>query len=164
MKKNMKNRGPKSIASFFGVMLLFTTFADSGAAELNVIPLQNQDAQLQKTDTDGCRQWAQVQTGHDPAKKPLPQVKSKSAAGGAVTGAAVGALAGLGAGAIAGKSGTGAAIGAGVGAVAGGMNSSNKNNEQQAAYQQYQTSYQAEVQQYNDAFTSCLKDRGYRVE
>lgn len=127
-----------------------------------IYPSAGQTMQQQAGDEAACRDWAQQQTGFDPATPP-PSTGGGSSGGEVVRGAAGGALLGTVGGAIGGDVGKGAAIGAGVGATAGLMRKSKNKQAQKQADQQAVAAYNQSVGDYNRAFGACMQGRGYAV-
>ncbi len=120
----------------------------SGPAQPNVYayPQKGQTAEQQSRDTTGCENWAQQQTGFDPAT---------DAAKGAGVGAAIGALGGAAAGAAIGAASGNAGKGAAIGAAAGGIGGA-------ATGGGY--SYTKSKDGYDRAFSACMTARGYIVK
>lgn len=140
------------------------------AAGLYVYPSGGQSAEQQTLDEGACLKWASDQTGFDPTapiqttEAPPPSQAPTTSAG---RGLLRGALLGTAVGAISGNAGRGAAIGAGTGALVGGVRSHNQmasSSAQQDAWAQQQAAQYAESQNnYNQAYTTCLRGRGYTV-
>ena len=132
-------------------------------AEVFVYPKQGQSQDQFGRDQYECHNWAEGQTGVNPAQPvpvaaaPMPQQ------GGAVRGAARGAAVGAIGGAIGGNAGKGAAVGAGVGATVGLMRQSERNREAAMASQQQQAAQQTNLQRYEQAYGACMGGRGYQV-
>lgn len=82
----------------------------------------------------------------------------------ALGGAARGSLLGLGIGAIAGDAGKGAAIGAVAGAVGGGLKERQDLDMQHQATANAHAAQQAQLQDYDRAYSACLSGRGYTVK
>jgi len=150
------------------VCTLFVYFgvAASSIAEPIVYPAKGQSQQQQTKDQGECSQWAIQQTGVDPA-----QLAAESSSGevyekhhNALGGAARGALLGVVGGAIAGDAGKGAAIGAGIGAVGGAMRGRQDLEMQHQVYANAHAEQQAQLQQYDRAYSACLSGRGYTVK
>ena len=163
----------------------------AGSVGLFVFPRQNQSAEKQLQDENGCYASAKQQSGIDPqalqaagkteaqkkaeqqaAAESAPQAKggrARGAARGAAGGAAIGAISG-------GDAGTGAAAGAVGGTVRGGIaqRRANKAAQQQAAQQTAQKQQQQEAQAkaqsqqrmdtFRRAFSACMDARGYSVK
>jgi hypothetical protein len=124
-------------------------------AEVFVAPKPGQSQEQFKKDQGECHNFAQGQTGVNPAQQagvaPPPEQR-----GGAVRGAAAGAAIG----AIAGDAGTGAAAGAAAGRIR-----QNRNNAANAqAAQQAQASQQQQLQRYDNSYAACLAQRGYQTK
>jgi hypothetical protein len=128
-------------------------------------PSQGQGQERQDRDDGQCQVWARKQTGVDPAAlaaNPPPQETGPAVGGGErVRGALRGALGGAAIGAIGGDAGGGAAVGAGVGTIAGGhrarQNQANRNAASSGAQR-------AALDEYNRAWNTCMRGRGYTVE
>jgi Glycine-zipper domain len=151
-------KGTAAIAGV-GVWLL----AAVAPAEVFVYPKQGQSQDQFGRDQYECHNWAQNQTGVNPAQ-PAPAASAPMPEqGGAVRGAARGAAVGAIGGAIGGDAGKGAAIGAGVGAVAGRMRQNERNQQAAMAAQQQQAAQQGNLQRYEQAYAACMGGRGYQV-
>jgi len=150
------------------LLITALAFASAGAGSALaqqppvIYPSEGQTMQQQASDEAACRDWAQQQTGFDPATPP-PSTGGSSSGGEVVRGAAGGALLGTVGGAIGGNVGKGAAIGAGVGATAGLMRKSKNKQAQKQADQQAVAAYNQRVGDYNRAFGACMQGRGYAV-
>jgi hypothetical protein len=130
-----------------------------------VYPSGGQSPAQQASDEADCRAFAQRTTGFDPARgvatveRPPEGGGVRATAGGAATGAAIGALGG----AIGGRAGRGAAIGASAGAAAGllrrGHRGQQADRDQRAAIDDFN----ANVAEFNRAFATCMRGRGYAV-
>jgi Glycine-zipper domain len=131
-------------------------------AEVFVYPKAGSTQEQFQRDQFDCHQWAQGQTGVNPAQ-PMTVQAPPPERGGAVRGAAGGAALGAIGGAIAGDAGKGAAIGAGVGGAAGLMRQGARNQQAAQAGQQAQAQQQANLQRYEQAYAACLSGRGYQV-
>ncbi len=145
----------------------------SPAQSAYVYPAEGQSAEQTEQDKFACYQWAQEQTGFDPAVAQAPTgsgspQSSESGGASVAKGAAGGALVGLGVGAIAGSAGKGAAIGAVGGGLIGGLSHRDKEKRQAEAAQQQQQQAAAQYNQalsdYNRAYAACLEARGYTVK
>lgn len=132
---------------------------------LYIYPKNGQSDEQQKKDRYECHMWAVKQTGYDPT---MPQQSSAPAGGpsgggemvrGAGRGAALGAIGG----AIGGDAGEGAAIGAGVGGLLGHMRARRSMQEQQQAAMQKHNAIDQQLGQYDQAYATCLRGRGYTV-
>jgi hypothetical protein len=152
-----------------GIASLGSTHADINA-KLYVYPSKGQSEAKQNQDESQCHQWATKQTGVDPqqlaqqsyeyeAAAAAPSGSGGTAVGGAARGAALGAVGG----AIGGNAGKGAAIGAAVSGLASVFGARRQMRERQQHYQQSMANEQAQMQQYDRAYTTCLKGRGYTV-
>ncbi len=124
----------------------------------------------QNQDKLECHQWATQQTGVDPqqlaqqsynyeAASAAPAGAGGAAVGGGARGAALGAVGG----AIGGNAGKGAAIGAAVGGLASVFRARRQMRERQEYYQQGVANEQAQMKQYDQAYATCLRGRGYTV-
>jgi hypothetical protein len=127
-------------------------------------PAKGQSAAKQSQDEGECYSWAKKHSGVDPAAlaaNPPPQETGSTLGGGErARGATRGALGGAAIGAIAGDTGKGA----GVGAVAGTMMGGHRARENQAARnQQSQQAQSAQLNSYHQAWSACMKGRGYSV-
>ena len=127
-------------------------------------PAKGQSQQQQATDSTACRSTAQQTTGIDPAvaSQPAPQNNGPAVGGGqraqgAVRGAAAGAVIGEVAN---GDSGRGAKNGAAAGVVVGG---SRARREKRAANEAAQQSQQNAMATFNNAWSSCMRGKGYTV-
>ena len=132
-------------------------------AEVYVYPKQGQSQDAFQKDQYECHNWAQQQTGFNPAAPPQAAAPPPQQ-GGAVRGAARGAAVGAVGGAIAGDAGKGAAVGAAVGGTATVMRNNRANREAAAANQQAQANQQAAYGNYEKAYATCLSGRGYSVK
>jgi len=139
-------------------------------AGLYVYPAGGQSAEKQQEDEGACMSWASAQTGFDPteplqATTPPPPTQAPTTSAG--KGLLRGALVGVTVGAIAGNAGKGAAIGAASGALVGGVRShdqaANANAQQQAWAQQQADQYAQSQNNFNQAYATCLRGRGYTV-
>lgn len=139
---------------------LATAFAQSPIS----YPGNGQSLEQQAKDEAECRAWATQQTGIYPYQSP-PQYYGNSYApsGNIVRGAAGGAALGAVGGAIGGDAGKGAAIGAGVGATAGLLKNGRERRQQARASDESAAQYQAELNNYNNAFGACMQGRAYTV-
>jgi len=125
-------------------------------------PAKGQSPQQQQQDHAACASWARSNTGVDPATVAATAPPSGPAVGGGerVGGAARGAAGGALLGAIAGDAGKGAAAGAVVGTVAGGMRArQNQRNAQASAQAQSQNAVAA----FDQAYSACMRGRGYSL-
>jgi len=126
---------------------------------------QGQGQERQDRDDGQCQVWARKQTGVDPAalaaNSPTQETGPAVGGGERVRGALRGALGGAAIGAIGGDAGGGAAVGAGVGTIAGGhrarQNQANRNAASSGAQR-------AALDEYNRAWNTCMRGRGYTVE
>jgi hypothetical protein len=150
---------------FAGGLLVFSLALGSAQARPIVYPAKGQDQAQQNKDEGECHQWAVKNTGVDPA-----QLAAETSSGEVYTrqhaelgGAARGGLLGLGIGAIAGDAGKGAGIGALVGAVGGRMRERRSLDMQHQVTENAHASQQAQLQEYDRAYSACLSGRGYTV-
>jgi YMGG-like Gly-zipper len=132
-------------------------------AEVFVYPKQGQSQDQFGRDQYECHNWAQGQTGVNPAQPAQVAAAPMPESGGAVRGGARGAAIGAIGGAIGGDAGKGAAIGAGVGAAAGAMRQNQRNQQAAMAAQQQQAAQQQGLQRYEQAYAACMGGRGYQV-
>ena len=146
--------------SLSSLALLATAWAQYPPA----YPAKGQSQQQQASDSTECRSWAQQTTGIDPAvaSQPAPQQTGPAVGGGqrargAVRGAAAGAVIGE---AGNGDAGHGAKVGATAGVVAGG---SRARQEKRAANANAQQSQQNAMGTFNNAWSTCMKGKGYTV-
>jgi len=146
-----------------GTVLGLLVLAGAAGAEVFVYPKQGQAQDQFQRDQFECHDWAQGQTGVNPSQ-PAQVAAAPPQQGGAIRGGARGAALGAVGGAIGGDAGKGAAIGAGVGAAAGLMRQGRANREAAAANQQAQAQQQSNLQQYDQAYGSCMAGRGYQVK
>jgi hypothetical protein len=126
-----------------------------------IYPAEGQSLEQQSADEAECRSWATQQTGVVPYG--VPPSAAPAPTGGVLRGAAGGALLGTVGGAIAGDVGTGAAVGAGVGATAGFVRQNRQRREQAAMEEQARLQYEAQLSEYNRAFSACMQPRGYAI-
>lgn len=127
-------------------------------------PNKGQSTATQNKDEGECHVWARNKTGIDPAAlaaNPPPQETGPAVGGGErLRGAARGAVGGAAIGAIAGDTGKGAGVGAVGGTMLGGHRA---RQNQEARNQQAQQQQQGQLQSYNNAYSACMKGRGYTV-
>ena len=147
----------KQYATFL-ISFAFALFAFNTvyAAPL-VYPAKGQSAEQQDQDKYQCYNWARDQTGVDPLQSTTQTVATTSR-GGVVRGAAVG----VGVGAIVGGS-DGAKKGAAAGALVGGVRQNRRYRSAQASARQAQSIQQAQIAEYDRAFSVCMEGRGYSV-
>jgi uncharacterized protein YcfJ len=159
-------KSQKTVAVLTGAWL--TLFMITGAAQSAPIiyPAKGQSEAQQSKDKGECHQWAIKNTGVDPA-----QLVAETNSGEvyqrhhtALGGAARGVIGGLLVGAIAGDAGRGAAIGAGVGAVGGGLRGRRDLNMQHQVAENAHADQQAQLQEYDRAYSACLTGKGYTVK
>jgi hypothetical protein len=143
--------------------LAAVALVSAAQAEVFVYPKPGQSQDAFQKDQYECHNWAQQQTGFNPAAPPQAAAPPPQQ-GGAVRGAARGAAVGAVGGAVAGDAGKGAAVGAAVGGTAGVMRQNRNNREAAAASQQAQAQQQAAYGNYEKAYATCLSGRGYSVK
>jgi hypothetical protein len=148
------------IASVFLIALATSATAQQPPA----YPAKGQSQQQQTKDSTECRTWAQQNTGVDPAvaSQPAPQQTGPAVGGGQ---RARGAVRGAAAGAVVGEvanddAGHGAKVGAAAGVIAGG---SRARREKRAANDAAQQNQQNAMGAFNNAWSACMKGRGYTV-
>jgi hypothetical protein len=146
-----------------GVTIGACLLATVAHAEVFVYPKQGATQEQFQRDQFECHQWAQAQTGVNPAQPVVAQAPAPER-GGAVRGAAGGAAIGAIGGAIGGDAGKGAAIGAGVGAATGLMRQGARNRQAAEQAQQVNAQQSANLQRYEQAYAACLGGRGYQVK
>ncbi len=127
-------------------------------------PAKGQSAATQSKDEGECHVWARNKSGVDPAQlaaNPPAQETGPAVGGGErVRGAARGALGGAAIGAIAGDTGKGAGVGAVAGTMVGGHRARQNQESRNQAAQQQQSSA---LNSYNQAYSACMRGRGYTV-
>lgn len=143
--------------------------ASSGHAASFVYPAKGQTPEQQAKDEMACKSWATQQTNVDPAVIAQQSVSGQAyqqPSGGfhqVLAGGARGAALGAVGGAIGGDAGKGAAMGAGMGAAAGLL----KNRRQMREQEQYRAAVsqeqQARLGEFEKAYGTCLRGRGYTV-
>src|SRR5499427_5340519 len=151
--------------SWFTTILIALTavaIVSAAQAEVFVYPKQGQSQDAFQKDQYECHNWAQQQTGFNPAAPPQAAAPPP-AQGGVVRGGARGAAVGAVGGAIAGDAGKGAAVGAAVGGTATVMRNNRANREQEAEQAQYQQAQAQNMSTFNRAQATCLQARGYSV-
>ncbi|MEO1191820.1 MAG: glycine zipper family protein [Pseudomonadota bacterium] len=140
------------------------TCSQIATAQTYVYPEHGQSAEQEEKDKYACHEWAVQQTGVHPDQpaqvyNPPDQHVGFGALGGAGLGAAAGAIGG----AIAGKAGMGAAIGAAVGGFIGFVHRRLGVERDYQAQQQEIDNHKYAVEQYDRAFATCLRGKGYTV-
>jgi len=145
------------------IALAAAALVSAAQAEVFVYPKQGQSQDAFQKDQYECHNWAQQQTGFNPAAPPQAAAPPP-AQGGVVRGGARGAAVGAVGGAIAGDAGKGAAVGAAVGGTATVMRNNRANRDAAAANQQAQAQQQAAYGNYEKAYATCLSGRGYSVK
>ncbi|MCZ6719153.1 MAG: hypothetical protein O6944_08405 [Gammaproteobacteria bacterium] len=152
-------------------LLSFATLGSTVRANTYIYPDKGQSTEQQNQDKWECHQWAVQQTGVDP-EKIAQEATSRDAykqpdggyyAGAGLKGGVVGGALGALGGAIAGVPGEGALIGAAVAGVANVVRARHKINEQNDYNQAVAKQHQAQLNQYDRAYATCLKGRGYTV-
>lgn len=130
-----------------------------------IYPAGGQTAAQQARDEADCRGFAQQTTGFDPSRgvatveRPPEGGGVRATAGGAATGAAIGAVGG----AIGGRAGRGAAIGASAGAAAGLMRRGHRSQQADRNQRAAIDDFNANMAEFNRAFATCMRGRGYAV-
>lgn len=152
------------------VTLAFLLPGVSLGDDMYIYPNKGQSKEQLDKDKYECYGWAKGQTGFDPMAEPKatePPPDQEAPQGGLVRGGARGAATGAVVGAIAGDAGKGAAIGAAAGGLFGGMRRRDQQRREQAEQQQWAdqqvANYQHNRDEYNRAYSACLKGRGYTV-
>lgn len=150
--------------------LIFVLHSAAAQAKPYIYPSKGQTQQQQQKDEQECHQWAQKQTGVNP-EKIADQATSlqsyqqpeggmrRSLFGGAGRGAALGAIGG----AIGGDAGKGAEIGAAMGAASGFLRHRRRMEEQHEFNQTVAQKEKAAMGQFQQAYETCLRGRGYTV-
>lgn len=139
-------------------------------ADLFVYPSKGQSAQQQQKDEQACHQWAQEQTGVNPEQiadqstslQSYQQPKGgmgRALFGGAGKGAALGAIGG----AIGDDAGKGAEMGAAMGATAGFFRHHRRMKEQHRYNEEVASRESGAMDQFQQAYETCLRGRGYTV-
>jgi hypothetical protein len=127
-------------------------------------PAKGQSTATQDRDEGECHSWAKSKSGVDPAQlaaNPPPQETGPAVGGGErARGAARGALGGAAIGAITGDAGKGAGVGAVAGTMVGGHRARQNQESRNQAAQQQQSSA---LNSYNQAYSACMRGRGYTV-
>lgn len=146
------------------VALLAAAAVPALAQQPHAYPAKGQSASVQSKDEGECHIWAKNKTGVDPAQlaaNPAPQETGPAVGGGErLRGAGRGALGGAAIGAIAGDTGKGAGVGAVAGTMAGGHRARQNQDTRNQAAQQQQA---GQLSSYNQAYSACMKGRGYTV-
>ncbi len=155
----------KHSASLFLSLAAALFMANVASAEPFVYPAKGQSAEQQGQDKYECYLWARDQTGVDPARSVQAAAPTSSPQrGGALRGAVIGAGVGTIGAAIGDNDKSDAArTGAAAGAVVGGLAQRRRNRAAQASAQQAQSNQQAQLGQYDRAFSVCMEGRGYTV-
>ena len=170
----------------YSLILLVSTLVGSrgAAAQAGVYayPRSGQSQAQQQRDEFECHQWAVQQSGFNPITAAQSQRRANGHESGSSTGflgiggdrnliggegnvlsdAATGAAVGAAGGAIAGDAGLGALIGAGVSAVFGDVARSNARSKRRHA-ERALPDYQAQLGDYQRAYSVCLSGRDYQV-
>jgi hypothetical protein len=146
-------------------LTLVVVVSSAAAQQVFVYPQRGQSADQQAVDKAQCQQWAQQQTGYNPAAPPPPPPQAGAAPQGEmVRGAARGAALGAVGGAIAGDAGKGATIGAATGGLFGGMKRVDRMQQEQTQMANYQSQNAQATATFNRAYGTCLAGRGYTVQ
>jgi hypothetical protein len=150
--------------SVLALLTLALVSVGSAADELYVYPAKGQSAEKQARDQQDCHEWAVKQTGVDPekvaAQAAQPSDTGRGPLAGMAEGAGIGALAGAGEGAA----GAGAARGVGIGRVVSMVRARRAREEQHDAYMQAHQEEEAQLANYDRAYSACLTGRGYTVQ
>lgn len=133
-------------------------------AQMYIYPDQGQSPEKENQDKYDCSQWATQTTGVNPTQpaqvyRPPQQQQGFGALGTAARGAAVGAIGG----AIGGAAGEGAAIGAAVGGFLGILRRRQEVQQNYQAQEQEIQRHNYALHEYDRAFATCLRGRGYTV-
>ena len=136
-----------------------------GGHGLFIFPDNGQDQDQQDMDEFQCMRVARDMTGFDPMATAVATTAPPPTQGGAVRGAARGAALGAATGALrrGGSASSGAAAGAAAGGLMGGMRRADSGQQQQQWAQQEAANYQRNRNEWNRAFSACLRSRGYTV-
>jgi hypothetical protein len=150
--------------------IVFAILATTAQAGIFIYPSKGQSAEQQQKDEGACHQWAQKQTGVNPTQiaeestslqayqQPQNGMR-RSIFGGAGRGAALGAIGG----AIGGDAGKGAEMGAAMGAAAGLFRDRQRTEEQNEYNQAVASKQKAALDEFQQAYETCLRGRGYTV-
>ena len=156
-----------SLMAFFTALAVIL-FAGGAAAQNPIVyPAKGQSAERMARDKQACTAWAQQQgAGYHVAGGPPPEWSP--APGSVLRSGARGAALGAIGGAIAGDAGKGAAIGAAVSGTARLMHNfraARMRDEEEEAWRERQARAQAaERENFNRAFSACMRGRGYTVD
>ena len=156
----------------FILLICLNSITLAHADDFIIFPSDGQSKEQLEKDKFACYTWAKDETNFDPMEvpkatsaPPTQKENNRSATRGAVGGAAAGALIG---GIADGKSGEGAVIGAIAGGLFGNMRRQNRDDENQAAQdnweQQQAQQYAAKRNKYNRAYVACLEGKHYTVK
>jgi len=158
-------RGRWVFVAFAGCAAIGLAALFPAAADMYIYPAKGQKPEQQSKDQYACHQWAVQETGVDPEKlaEQMSSPQTAQPRGGALRGAAGGAALGAIGGAIGGDAGEGAAIGAGVGGLLGHMRARQSVREQTEAAEQAHAEVKQQLQQYDKAYATCLRGKGYTV-
>lgn len=159
----------RSVRAIAVVAVSTGLLAPAARATMFVYPSKGQNAERQSKDEGECHQWAMQQTGVDPeviAQQSLsgqaynqPQGGFHGLLAGGAGGAALGAIGG----AIGGDAGKGAAIGAAVGGVASLFRARRRMREQAQYSNAVAQEQEARLNEFEEAYGTCLRGRGYTV-
>jgi hypothetical protein len=141
--------------------LTLATGASLAVDDLYVYPIKNQSEEQIGRDKQECHDWAVKQTGVDPVK--MASEPSPSAKGGGAGGAAAGAGIGAARGGIEGDPGAGAMQGAAMGRLIHVLRARRQMEQQHETYTQNYQAREAQLQNYDRAYSACLTGRGYSV-
>ena len=135
------------------------------AAEPVAYPTKGQSSEQQNRDEYECHAWAQKETGVDPValaeQTTAPSSSSsKSGLGSGLPGAGLGAVRG----AADGDAGAGALHGAGMGRLISVIRSRRQMEKQQDAASTQTADVRAQLDKYDQSYSTCLTGRGYSVK
>ena len=126
-----------------------------------VYPTGKQTEQQLGQDKEECHQWATKQTGVDPEKMAADTQKSGSGQGGGTGAMSVGI--GAARGAAQGDAAAGAVHGLGMAGLMRMVRARRQMDQQHDTYMQDHQTRQAQLQNYDRAYSACLTGRGYTV-
>src|SRR5262245_47979742 len=141
--------------------LTVVAVASHAADELYAYPQKGQSEEQLEKDKEECHDWAVKQTGTDPVKMANEAAPSgkEGGGGGAAAGAGLGAVHG----ALGGDAGAGAARGVGMAGLIRVIRARRQMNQQHEAYMQSHEEREAQLGNYDRAYSACLEARGYTV-
>lgn len=143
--------------------LVLSPVTRSRTAEPYVYPAKGQSQEQTSKHKYECASWAKERWRFDPMEQPAPTSPPPRERGGAARGAARGATLGEVGGAIAGDAGEGAAIGAATGGLFGHMRRRASRREREEWANRQASEYKAQRGNYEKAWPTCLRGRGYTV-